>query len=355
MREDRHRGAAAGPDTPSPTSRASEWLVLLESGDANDDDRAQFAEWLAADPSHAAAYAGLNDTWARLTAMRGRARDMRGLESGPDATPGLGRAVRPKRHRRAAVAAAAATLTAVVLGGILFLPGDSQVFFETEVGERRTVSLADGSTVELNTDTELRVEITDERRRIALLRGEAFFEVAGDAARPFVVTAGQGAIRAVGTGFAVRLMSPDQVSVLVTEGIVEVRHSSGASRPEERANPVAETPVLHRGQRAEYDNESTRIEDVAPAELERSQAWRRGLLVFEDASLAEVVAEVNRYTETQIVVADPAIGGLRLGGTFKAGRLDALLYVLDKSFGIEARATAPNTIELKRLPKSTAS
>lgn len=354
-RSDRN-GRGTGKQAPS-ARQASEWLVLLESGDANDEDRARFEAWLAADAQHRAAYAAVNETWARLTAMRGRVRAIGSLESGSDAAmQQLGRVVRPKRQpRRSAWAAAAAILAAAVLGGIVLLPGDSPVLLETEIGERRTVSLADGSSVELNTDTELRVEFTDERRRIALVRGEAFFEVAGDAARPFVVTAGQRAIRAVGTGFAVRLRSADRVSVTVTEGIVEVRHSNSASGAEGRAGNVVETPVLRRGQRAEYDRESTRVEVVAPAELERSQAWRRGLLVFEDASLAEVVDEVNRYTETKIVFGDPAIGALRLGGTFKAGRLDALLYVLDKSFGIQASHVGNRTIELERLPEDSTS
>ncbi|HUF07961.1 MAG TPA: FecR domain-containing protein [Rhodothermales bacterium] len=338
----------SGSGSSSVNRQASEWLVLLESGDATDQDRARFEEWQAADPAHREAYAALGETWSRLTAMRERVRAAGDVAPGQDALDGGLRAPARGRRRRHALAwaAAATVLVAAVLGGIVFLPGDSAIPYRTDLGERRTVTLADGSTVELNTDTELLVEYTDERRRISMARGEAFFEVMEEERRPFVVTAGHGAIRAVGTGFAVRLKSPELVSVTVTEGIVEVTHSTGNPSGTALPRETAEPPVLRRGQRAEYDRAATRIEEVPPAELERTQAWRRGLLVFENASLAEVIAEVNRYTETQLVIADAEIGELRLGGTFKTGRLEALLDVLEKGFGIRVTREQPDTIEL---------
>ena len=346
----KNRGSQGNkPESSSANRQASEWLVLLESGDATDEERARFEEWLAADPGNRAAYAALSDTWGRLAQMRGRLRHAGDAGSGADAVmKRLDRSGRARRRKyRLSWAAAAAVLVAAVLGGILYLPGDSAIPYRTEVGERRTASLADGSTVELNTDTELLVEYTDARRRVVMTRGEAFFEVAEEEGRPFVVTAGHGEIRAVGTGFAVRLKSSHLVSVTVTEGIVEVAHSP--SNPSSTALPreTAEPPVLRRGQRAEYDREATRIEDVPSQELDRTQAWRRGLLVFEDASIAEVIAEVNRYTEIQLVIADAEIGALRLGGTFKTGRLEALLEVLEKGFGIRVTREHPETIELR--------
>ncbi|MEX2488017.1 MAG: FecR domain-containing protein, partial [Pseudomonadales bacterium] len=337
------------PEASSVNRQASEWVVLIESGDATDADQARFEAWLSDDPAHRAAYAALGNTQSRLAKMRERFGQSDAAEPGlDDVMSKLQRSGRARRgpHRWSWAAAAAAVLVAAVLGGILYLPGDPVIPYRTEVGERRTESLADGSTVTLNTDTELRVEYTSARRRVVMTRGEAFFEVAEDRHRPFVVTAGHGSIRAVGTGFAVRLKSPDVVSVTVTEGVVEVTHSpdnpSGTALPRATAEP----PVLRRGQRAEYDREATRIEEVPSAELDRTQAWRRGLLVFEDASIAEVIAEVNRYTETRLVIADAEISVLRLGGTFKTGRLEALLDVLEKGFGIRVNREHPDTIEL---------
>jgi transmembrane sensor len=334
--------------------RASEWLVLLDSGDATADDRKRFEAWLRESPRHRTAFVGLEETWGRLTAMGGRARAGGEVEPDPDVVlKHLDRIARERRRPRAAWAAAAAVVVAAVIGALLFLPGESPTPYRTDVGERRTVSLPDGSTVDLNTNTELLVEYTDEERRIAMLHGEAFFDVARDESRPFIVAAGHGAIRAVGTGFAVRLKSPDLVSVTVTEGIVEVTHSS-VVRPD--APQIAETrpaPTLRPGQRAEYDRDDTRIAAVAQDELERAQAWRRGLLIFENSSLSEVIEEVHRYTETRLVLADAELGELRLGGTFRAGRVEALLEVLEKGFGIRVNREQPNVVMLHASPETS--
>ena len=335
--------------------RASEWLVLLESGDATEDDRRRFEEWLRESPGHQTAFAELEETWGRLTAMGDRARVDGDVEPDPDVVlKHLGRiGLARRRPRAAAWAAAAAVVVAAVLGALLFSPGESQTPYRTEVGEHGTVSLPDGSTVDLNTNTELLVEYTDQQRRIQMLRGEAFFEVAGDHGRSFIVSAGHGAIRAVGTGFAVRLKSPDLVSVTVTEGIVEVTRS-GVGRsdaPQTIGTPPA--PTVRPGQRAEYNRDDTRVEAVAQDELERAQAWRRGLLVFEDASLAEVVDEVNRYTERPLILADAELGKLRLGGTFRAGRVEALLEVLEKGFGIRVSRDDPHTVTLHASPDTS--
>lgn len=354
--KNRRGGPESGPDESSAHRQASEWLVLLESGDATDEDRARFEAWLAEDPGHREAYAALGETWGRLTVMRGRVGATGDIEPDPDQMmAALNAPPRPRRHRQTLIWAAAATvLVAAILGGLLLLPGDQVMPYRTEVGEHRTVSLPDGSAVELNTDTELLVQYTDDERRITMNRGEAFFEVVEDVGRPFIVTAGPGAIRAVGTGFAVRLKPADVVSVVVTEGAVEViRPPADDSRDVQSA--AAPPPfVLHRGQRAEYDRDTTRIERIAAEELERTQTWRRGLLVFEDASLAAVVAEVNRYTDTRLVIADPQISKLRLGGTFKTGNIEALLDVLEQGFGIRVERTGGDTIELHAaMPNST--
>ena len=329
--------------------QASEWLVLLQSSDATANDRRRFEEWLGESPGNRTAFAELEDTWGRLTAMGGRARTRGNVEPDPDVVlKHLDRIDRARRRPRAAWAAAAAVVVAAVLGALLILPGESQTPYRTDVGERRTVSLPDGSTVDLNTDTELQVDYRYDRRRVVLSRGEAFFEVTRDQSRPFAVAAGHGVVRAVGTGFTVRLRSPDVVAVTVTEGVVEVTQPAidhpGVSQPAE--TPAAPVATLRQGQRAEYDRQATRIETVAPDDLERAQAWRRGLLIFEDASLAEVIDEVNRYTETRLVLADAELGQLRLGGTFRAGRVEALLEVLEQGFGIRVSRDDPRTVML---------
>jgi transmembrane sensor len=329
--------------------QASEWLVLTESDDATVADRKRFEEWLREAPGHRRAFTELERTWGRLTALGGRAavRGDTGAEPDPDVVlKHVDRMGRERRRPRAAWAAAAALMAAAVFATLLYFPTESQMMYRTGVGERQTVPLADGSTVDLNTDSELLVKYTNDLRVVDLRRGEAFFKVALDEGRPFMVSAGHGMVHAIGTAFTVRLKSSELVAVTVSEGIVEVTqlaldHAGGASRP--AGKPAA---TLHQGQRAEYDRRATRIQTIAPQDLEREQAWRKGLLMFENESLANVLEEVNRYTTTPLVLADAELGKLRLGGTFRAGRVEALLNVLEKAFGIRVERENPHTVML---------
>lgn len=341
MNDHRRSGRAAS----SAERQASEWLVLLDSGSATDEDRARFEAWLAEDAGYREAYAGLLETWERLAALRGC---VRAANPGKDPRSTELRKPGPLRmtRRRSLVAAfAAAALVAVVSSGILLLVGDSAIPYRTDVGEMRTVSLNDGSSIELNTDTELLVEYAPEKRTVVVTRGEAYFDIAEDSDRPFVVLAGHAAIRAVGTALMVRLEAPSQVLVMVTEGVVEVaRPTHGVDTGR---SPDADPALLRPGQRAKYDQRAIHVEEIPRGEVERVQAWRRGLLVFENSSLTDVVAEVQRYTETRLVLADPELGELRIGGTFDSGEVDAFLEVLDKVFGIRIAREGRNTIVLR--------
>ena len=328
--------------------QASEWLVLTESDDATLADHKRFEEWLREAPDHRRAFTELERTWGRLTAMGRRAavRGDTGAEADPDVVlKHMDRMGRERLRPRAAWAAAAALVAVAVFGALLFLPTGSQMMYRTGVGERQIVSLADGSTVDLNTDSELLVKYRDDKRFVDMRRGEAFFKVARDEGRPFMVSAGHGVVRAIGTEFTVRLKSSERVAVTVSEGIVEVTQpvldDPGASQL--AGKPAA---TLHQGQRAEYDRQATRVETITPQDLERGQAWRKGLLMFENESLANVLEEVNRYTTTRLVLADNELGELRLGGTFRAGRVDALLNVLEKAFGIRVEREDPLTVML---------
>jgi transmembrane sensor len=328
--------------------QASEWLVLLESGDATADDRARFEAWLADHPGHRAAYTELMETWGRLHAMGDRLRTRRGHERAPDAVPSPVARTRPGRKlRRRAVWAAAAGILMAMVGGLVFNPSDPPPVYATDVGERSTVSLPDGTTVELNTDTAMLVDYSENSRTVILQHGEAYFDVARDETRPFVVQAGHGAIRAVGTGFVVRMKSPDVVAVTVTEGVVEVTHDAGKDVVRPADTPARPQPKLHKGERAEYDRQATRIEVIPPQELERAHAWRRGLLIFDGQPLEQVIREVSRYTDTRLILSDAELGEVRIGGAFEAGDVEALLEVLEKGFGIVIRREGTHTVYLQ--------
>jgi transmembrane sensor len=191
------------------------------------------------------------------------------------------------------------------------------------VGEIRRIALEDGSTLILNTATEVAVEFNRQQRNIRLIRGEALFEVAHDSSRPFVVVANDTAVRAVGTAFAVRMEST-QIDVTVTEGVVEVADAQPAN------SGGAASPLPDRGTERVSANEriviarsrAPQIRSIAAGEADRQLAWRDGMVSFDGESLQLAVAEINRHNRRKIVVADPALAAKPIVGVFRATDLD---------------------------------
>jgi transmembrane sensor len=198
-----------------------------------------------------------------------------------------------------------------------------------------TVTLADGSRVTLNTDTRIVVDLGDEERRIDLRRGEAFFAVAKDASRPFVVYADDKRVTAVGTQFSVR-RDADDIQVVVTEGHVKLEHASTAAnlvklvgRPERPATSLAAGAIART---AESD---VLVQERSAPDAEQLLSWRNGYLVFEGTPLAEAVAEFNRYSARKIVIDDPSLSALRISGNFRSSNADGFLWLLKSGFHVE--------------------
>ena len=195
--------------------------------------------------------------------------------------------------------------------------------YQTPIGAVETVSIIDGSRVTLNTDTAIRVALSEGERRIQLDRGEAYFEVAKDAHRPFVVRAGTVSVTAVGTQFSVRRQGLDTL-VIVTEGVVRVQGHGGASAPAPQA--------VTAGQSARITEAGLLIQNEPEPRVEEQLSWRTGVLVFRDARLENAVAEFNRYNARKILIADPALKDLRVAGSFKATSTDAFVHLLEQAF-----------------------
>jgi transmembrane sensor len=305
--------------------QASEWLARFDGGQVSAADHLAFRIWSGTDPRHQAAYAALEQSWRRLDHL-----------AAVDLEPQR----RPRRARQVAIAASlllAASL-AVVLSASLF---DGANWYVTEIGEQRRVTLADGSSVELNTDTRLRFVQRDGTRLVELDRGEALFDVAPDPAHPFVVRAGDSSARAVGTEFAVQLRGR-AVEILVTHGTVEVTRAPTGDAPSERTLVTA-------GQEVAVAAASLQpAVDVDHTAQERKLAWRRGMLRFDGETLEQVVAEVGRYTRIHLVVADPELRAMRVGGYFRATDTARFLQMLENNFGVRGRRTASDTIVLER-------
>jgi len=308
-----------------PTRRpntATEWAVRLRSTDVTDQDRAQFESWLAADARNRESFKRSESLWAMAANARVQhdmVSELLAEASGEAAAPHL----RQAAWRYARAAAVVALVAAI---GLQFYDpsGDSKV--ATKAGEQRTLMLEDGSTIQLNTDTRVSYHVDARSRRVALKRGEAFFDVAKDPSRPFVVEVGRSEVRVVGTQFSVRQVG-DRVEVVVKEGRVEVTPEVSVS-----ANHPAQRVELTPGDRMELEHQTIK---VAAVDVNRAMAWRSGEIEFRGETLEDVIAELNRYAATPMVIEDDSLRGLRVSGLFKVADLQSIRFMLHESLGVE--------------------
>jgi transmembrane sensor len=322
-------------------SEAANWLIRLER-DPSPEMRANFDAWLAADPRHHAAFIRLEKTWSRADILK-RLRPLDGavdeqvLDKFGVPTPIFDT---PKK-RKPPLFAVAATLLIAAIGAITWIVVSQAGWevYETEFGGFQRIALADGSTAMLNTDSRIRARMSSGRREIVLDRGEALFTVAHDTRRPFDVMAGDTVVRAVGTAFSVRLRDQKQVDVIVTEGRVAIDppdDSLDSKLPQPVPLPTIST--LTAGETVSVKAHQLKVQKIADEDLSHKLAWTKGRIWFDRATLAEAIAEFNRYNRRQMVIDDPAIAGLRIGGAFDATDLDSFLAAL-QTFGIRAVAT----------------
>jgi transmembrane sensor len=255
------------------------------------------------------------------------------------------------RRRNGAAAASLALLTLV--GFLWFRPENA-----APVAPALTASLApahqllaDGSQIELNGDSEVRVDFSPALRRVVILRGEAHFEVAHDEGRPFVVVAGAVTVRAVGTAFAVRL-APGDVRVLVTDGRVAVDRAT----VDPVDAPVQPLAFAAKGARIVVtpadlaaDAPAPTVVEVSAPELAEQLAWRVPRLEFNDTPLRDAVALFNRHGTVRLSLAAPALGDLRVSGVVRADNTSALLQLLRADYGVEAQQTGEREFVLRRL------
>lgn len=273
-------------------AEASAWLTQLHGAERSPATDAAFREWLEADSAHAAAFARVTDVWDVLP----------GAVTYQEIEPRVG------RRWGLAVAMAASLLLAIGIGGYAFR--STNPVYDTPRGQQRSLALADGSHIALNTDSSVEVDYSDKERRVRLDRGEVLFKVAKNAERPFIVEAGDEEVRAIGTSFVVRRDAGGKVAVTLIEGVVKVTR-----KPMETRTAPMPPAVLRAGERLTIS--PTQVALDRPR-LEAVTAWRSGNVMFDDQPLSDAVAEINRYGTTQIVLADPRLGNLRISGVFGA-------------------------------------
>ena len=293
---------------------AAAWLAR-EDRDLTPAEDAELQLWLDASTLNRVAYLRLKASWQRadrLSALKNPATSI--------AEPS-GFLMRP---RLLAAIAAALLLLAGGAGGWRLWRGPSEQVFATAIGKRQAVRLADGSRMELNTNTRVRTDVTAARRIVTLDSGEAYFDVVHDAARPFVVYAGNRRITDLGTKFSV-FRNGDDVRVTVQEGRVKV---DVLDRPAVDAPVVAEA-----GHTVMAKGSETLVFAKPDTDMSGDLAWRSGMLVFNQQTLADAAEQFNRYNSRKIVVEGKA-RRIRIGGSFKADNVDVFVLLLHRGFGL---------------------
>jgi transmembrane sensor len=325
-------------------AEASEWLVRLEE-EPSPALRAQFEEWMAADARHRAAFVRLEKSWAHADILR-KLRPLDGAvdedvigkfgRSGP-LTVVTADALSPNERRPWLAVAASVLVLAIGAATWFTLARTGWYVYKTEFGGFQRVSLQDGSTAFLNTNTEIRFKMTASRRQVVLSRGEALFTVAHDTQRPFDVSAADTVVRAVGTAFSVRLRDQRQVDVLVTEGRVAIDPPDDLLDTKLAQHiELPELSTLAAGEAVSVKaKKQLNVHKIAAEDMSRKLAWTQGRLWFDRVTLAEAVLEFNRYNHRQLVITDPTIQDLHIGGAFDATDLDSFIAALE-SFGIRA-------------------
>lgn len=311
---------------------ASRLIAQRETGPWTAEDAAMLQAWLAESPGHRAAYYRFHAAWKEAGRLTILVPPTVNATVAPPALRVVSTSRGPARSMLFRYALAASAVLAIGVSSFyLFKPDANE--FRTAVGGLTTVPVADGSRITLNTDSRIRVDLTDAERRVQLEQGEAYFEVAKDPSRPFVVAAGNHSVTAVGTAFSVR-REGDDVRVNVTEGTVKVSASRGNSRASKTLRAGEEGVLLTAGSIAESKDDAVLVQKTGIAEIEQGLTWRSGTLTFRQTPLADAIAEFNRYNGRKIIIEDAAIARIEVGGVFRATSIDPFIYLLQSRFRV---------------------
>jgi transmembrane sensor len=334
---------------------AAAWLARREAG-WSEAEQARFAAWRDASIAHRVAWLRIETGWQRAARLKALAAGRpagtvpppgawpepsaaAGAQPAPPAPADLrGLALRGREHvrphsRGVAMLAAAVVLLAIGLAGVWRFAAVERAVYATAIGQTREVVLGDGSVAWLSSDSRIEVAYSRWTRRLDLQRGEAYFQVAHQPGRPFRVGADARAAVAVGTRFSVR-REREALVVLVTEGLVRLEGVPAAA---------AAPALLEAGTLAIAGSDGVRVQRLSRAQIDDRLSWREGVVVFRATPLAEAVAEFNRYNVHRLVVADPAIAAIPVGGRFRWSNADAFVRVLEQSFGLRAERDGDET------------
>jgi transmembrane sensor len=341
--------------------QAIKWLVAQNSGTWSFTDQQGLDAWLAEDRLHLQNYVQMQQLWAGMDAFKDQDFPERqaALHYQPPTNPDnvvnfpgvaptditidqqitkpqpVAQATRSSAHWLKTGFAVAASLL-VILGAQTYRQTGIE-HYQTSKGEQKTIFLADGTQIELNTDTEITVDLQLFERKVQLHRGEVLFNVSHNPLRPFDVAVGNGRIRDIGTRFDVYAQI-NRVDVAVLEGIVAV--STRAQQME-----------LTAGQAATYDANG-KLNPTAMPNPQTLTAWEHGKLIFADQPLVDVLTQIARYHTVEFQIADPKLRELKISGTFKTANLQLLLETLEAGFPIKAQIIDSQHVRLYKALRS---
>ena len=376
---------------------ASEWFVEFRVGDVDAAARERFDEWLRRSPEHIRAYIGIARTYVEMPNPHAtKPLDVEALiayaRSGEnivpfDTVPQERAAMHTRSPRRRFLAVAASALMVALAGGVWWQSARYPLY-RTDIGERRSITLADGSTVDLNARSKLRVEFSKNERRVELLDGQALFQVAKDKNRPFIVASGEATVRAVGTQFDV-YRKDSGTTVTVLEGRVAVYSTAHAvsnsgsaeppitaAQPSTRAPPASVQPqaqmhatphseaaasnppglvdpsgsgaiFLSAGEQVTVTSAQT-LPAPARADIAATTAWMQRRLIFDGSKLSDVVQEFNRYNKRQLIIEDAQLSDFHVSGVYSSTDPSSLIRFLREQPGIKI---TDNENEVQIAPK----
>ena len=341
-------------------SEALAWVAQLDGDNVTEKDLAAFREWVNRSPAHAREIRALNSFWEELNVLTDMVEPIAEADS-------VARQLRRReyfkawRKRLAFPVAALASITVIAVSSINYQnANDTNIIqtaevqlptiYRTNIGEHQEHVLSDGSKITLNTSSRVEVDFREDQRRVRLLEGEALFDVAHDTSRPFLVFAGDGIVRAVGTAFVVHL-SGNEFDVIVSEGAVELSSvlPSPVIKPNDPApQKIASLGIVKAGHKAKYEKSGASIATLSEVEMSAKMSWQNGLITFNGETLEEVIREVSRYTELRIEINNEDLKRLQVGGVFKSGDTESVFANLKANFDIDSVRVDSGSVLLVR-------
>jgi transmembrane sensor len=324
---------------------ASIWLVRLDNGNLSDQLRKELKSWLSADKRHPVALKAMADIWDGMDEILMTIDDD---ESSKNVT--LWPVLKPI-FEPFALAASVCFLAILVFFAI---PNDVQKnTYVTVVGQQMSTTFDDGSIIHLNTNSRIETEFSDEKRIIKLIQGEALFEVAHDPKRPFIVYAGNRLVQAIGTKFVVHLKS-ENIQVTVTDGKVKMSKvplNKNLSDIKELNNTDTKKDDVYitKGEKVIVGSDQTpKLTLIKPENIKRALSWLDGKLIFVNEELFDVIEEINRYIDVEIVLKDPSLHKITISGRFDLEDSEALIEAIELSFNMDSQRLDSNKVLLTK-------